>query len=58
MTTNNRRFPAEWENQQGILLCFIMDETGQENTKRFNGLIEFIKKVANETVFLVVLTIN
>jgi agmatine deiminase len=38
MTTNNRRFPAEWENQQGILLCFPHNgQTGQENTKRFNG---------------------
>ena len=22
MSTSNRRFPAEWEKQQGILLCF------------------------------------
>jgi hypothetical protein len=38
MTTNNRRFPAEWENQQGILLCFIMDKTGQENRNDSMGV--------------------
>jgi hypothetical protein len=38
MTTNNRRFPAEWENQQGILLCFPHNgRDWPENTKRFNG---------------------
>jgi hypothetical protein len=36
-----------------------MDETGQENTKRFNGRLLNSSKVATyETVFLVVLTIN
>jgi agmatine deiminase len=53
MTTNNRRFPAEWENQQGILLCFPHNgQTGQENTKRFNGRLLNSSKVATyETVF-------
>jgi agmatine deiminase len=57
MTTNNRRFPAEWENQQGILLCF--PHNGKDWPGKYEAIqwafIEFIKKVATyETVFLVV----
>jgi agmatine deiminase len=57
MTTNNRRFPAEWENQQGILLCF--PHNGRDWPGKYEAIqwafIEFIKKVATyETVFLVV----
>jgi agmatine deiminase len=57
MTKNNRRFPAEWENQQGILLCF--PHNGRDWPGKYEAIqwafIEFIKKVATqETVFLVV----
>jgi agmatine deiminase len=56
-TTNNRRFPAEWENQQGILLCF--PHNGNDWPGKYEAIqwafVEFIKKVAiYETVFLVV----
>lgn len=56
-TTNNRRFPAEWENQQGILLCF--PHNGNDWPGKYEAIqwafVEFIKKVATyETVFLVV----
>ncbi|SDX08887.1 agmatine deiminase family protein [Flavobacterium degerlachei] len=56
-TTNNRRFPAEWENQQGILLCF--PHNGNDWPGKYEAVqwafVEFIKKVATyETVFLVV----
>jgi len=56
-TTNNRRFPAEWENQQGILLCF--PHNGKDWPGKYEAVqwafVEFIKKVATyETVFLVV----
>lgn len=58
MTTNNRRFPAEWENQQGILLCF--PHNGKDWPGKYEAIqwafVEFIKKVATyETVFLVVI---
>ena len=58
MTENNRRFPAEWENQQGILLCF--PHNGKDWPGKYEAIqwafVEFIKKVATyETVFLVVL---
>ena len=53
----NRRLPAEWENQQGILLCFPGsgdDWPGKYQTIQF-AFIDFIKKIAEtETVFLVV----
>ena len=57
MTTNNRRFPAEWEKQQGILLCF--PHNGKDWPGKYEAVqwafIEFIKKVATfEQVFLVV----
>jgi agmatine deiminase len=57
MTDNNRRFPAEWENQQGILLCF--PKNGNDWPGKYEAIqwafVEFIKKVAlYETVFLIV----
>ena len=58
MSTNNRRFPAEWEKQQGILLCF--PHNGKDWPGKYEAIqwafVEFIKKVAAyETVFLVVI---
>ena len=52
-----RRFPAEWEKQQGILLCF--PHNGKDWPGKFAAVqwdfIEFIKKVAHfEEVFLIV----
>ena len=52
-----RRFPAEWEKQQGILLCF--PHNGNDWPGKYGAIqwafVEFIKKVALvETVFLVV----
>jgi agmatine deiminase len=57
MTENNRRFPAEWEKQQGVLLCF--PHNGKDWPGKYEAVqwafVEFIKKVATyETVFLVV----
>ncbi|MDX6181467.1 agmatine deiminase family protein [Flavobacterium sp. Fl-77] len=57
MTANNRRFPAEWEQQQGIVLCF--PHNGNDWPGKYEAVqwafVEFIKKVATfETVFLVV----
>ncbi len=54
---SKRRFPAEWEQQQGILLCF--PHNGNDWPGKYAAIqwafIEFIKKVATqETVFLVV----
>jgi agmatine deiminase len=57
MTTTNRRFPAEWEKQEGILLCFPHngnDWPGKYEATQW-AFVEFIKKVATyERVFLVV----
>lgn len=52
-----RRFPAEWEKQQGLLLCF--PHNGNDWPGKYGAIqwafVEFIKKVAHvETVFLVV----
>lgn len=52
-----RRFPAEWEPQKGILLCF--PHNGKDWPGKYEAVqwafIEFIKKVSLfETVFLVV----
>lgn len=52
-----RRFPAEWEKQQGILLCF--PHSGNDWPGKFEAVqwafIEFIKKVtAFEQVVLIV----
>jgi agmatine deiminase len=57
MSINNRRFPAEWEKQEGILLCFPHD--GKDWPGKYEAIqwafVEFIKKVAIfEKVFLVV----
>ena len=57
MSANNRRFPAEWEKQQGILLCF--PHNGKDWPGKYEAIqwafVEFIKKVANfEQVFLIV----
>ena len=52
-----RRLPAEWEKQQGILLCFPgngNDWPGKYQTIQF-AFAEFIKKIAaTETVFVLV----
>jgi agmatine deiminase len=58
MTTINRRFPAEWEKQEGILLCF--PHNGNDWPGKYEAIqwafVEFIKKVATyEKVFLVVI---
>jgi agmatine deiminase len=55
--TNARRFPAEWENQQGILLCF--PHNGNDWPGKYGAIqwafVEFIKKVTTfEEVVLVV----
>ncbi|TDT43897.1 agmatine deiminase [Maribacter spongiicola] len=54
---NNRRFPAEWEKQKGILLCFPHngnDWPGKYEAIRW-AFVEFIKKVSlYETVYLIV----
>lgn len=54
---NSRRFPAEWENQQGILLCF--PHNGNDWPGKYGAIqwafVEFIKKVTTfEEVVLVV----
>ena len=55
--TNSRRFPAEWEKQQGILLCF--PHNGNDWPGKYEAIqwafVEFIKKVSKfEEVVLVV----
>lgn len=57
MITTKRRFPAEWEKQEGILLCF--PHNGNDWPGKYEAIqwtfIEFIKKVATyEKVFLLV----
>jgi agmatine deiminase len=57
MSVNNRRFPAEWEKQEGILLCF--PHNGKDWPGKYEAIqwafVEFIKKVTTfEQVFLVV----
>ena len=52
-----RRFPAEWEHQKGILLCF--PHNGNDWPGKYQAVqwayIEFIKKVTcYETVYLMV----
>ncbi|MFO7669710.1 MAG: agmatine deiminase family protein [Bacteroidales bacterium] len=48
MSAKNRRFPAEWEKQQGILLCFPHD--GKDWPGKYQAiqwaLVDFIKKIA------------
>jgi agmatine deiminase len=60
-TASNRRFPAEWEKQQGILLCF--PHNGKDWPGKYEAIqwafVEFIKKVAAfESVFLIVANEN
>lgn len=57
MKSANRRFPAEWEKQQGILLCF--PHSGKDWPGKFEAIkwdfVEFIKKISlSEPVFLIV----
>ena len=57
MKANNRKFPAEWEKQEGILLCFPYN--GNDWPGKYEAIkwafVEFIKKVTQfEKVFLVV----
>ena len=52
-----RRFPAEWETQKGILLCF--PNNGNDWPGKYGAIqwafVEYIKKISEfETVFLVV----
>ncbi len=54
---HHRRFPAEWEKQQGILLCF--PQNGNDWPGKYGAIqwafVEFIKKIAAvEAVFLLV----
>lgn len=57
MTKLSRRFPAEWEQQDGVLLCF--PHNGSDWPGKYKAiqwaLVEFIRKVSSyEKVFLVV----
>ncbi len=57
MTKNIRRLPAEWENQEAILLCF--PHNGNDWPGKYEAIkwafVEFIKKIAkNEPVLVVV----
>jgi agmatine deiminase len=59
MENLSRRFPAEWEKQQGVLLCF--PHNGNDWPGKYEAIqwafVEFIKKVAEvEEVVLVVAT--
>jgi len=59
MANSTRRFPAEWEKQQGILLCF--PHNGNDWPGKYEAIqwafVEFIKKVSDvEQVILVVAT--
>jgi len=55
--TNLRRFPAEWENQKGILICF--PHNGNDWPGKYEAIqwafVEFIKKIATfEEVVLII----
>ncbi|TRZ44000.1 agmatine deiminase family protein [Robertkochia solimangrovi] len=55
--TKSRRFPAEWEKQSGILLCFPAN--GNDWPGKYQAIqwafVEFIKKVSEyESVYLMV----
>lgn len=61
MNSANRRFPAEWEKQQGILLCF--PHSGKDWPGKYDAIkwdfVEFIRKISLfEQVFLVVTDIR
>ncbi len=51
-----RRFPAEWEPQEGILLCF--PHNGNDWPGKYEAVqwafVEFIKKIANEEKVILV----
>lgn len=56
-TKITRRLPAEWENQNGILLCF--PHNGNDWPGKYEAIqwafVEFIKKISQyESVFLIV----
>ena len=57
MSCNGRRFPAEWEPQEGIVLCFPAN--GKDWPGKYHAIqwafVEFIKKVATcEKIWLLV----
>ena len=57
ITESKRRFPAEWEKQDGILLCF--PHNGNDWPGKYEAIqwafVEFIKKISLfESVYLVV----
>ena len=57
MSTEKRRFPAEWEKQEGIILCF--PHNGKDWPGKYQSIqwamVEFIKKIAAfEKVILLV----
>jgi len=57
MASTNLIFPAEWEKQQGVLLCFL--HNGNDWPGKFGAIqwafVEFIKKVSGvEQVILIV----
>lgn len=57
MSTSDWRFPAEWEKQQGVLLCF--PHNGNDWPGKYGAIqwafVEFIKKIADiEQVILIV----
>lgn len=59
MQNDQWRFPAEWEKQQGVLLCY--PHNGNDWPGKYEAIqwafVEFIKKVAAvETVFVLVAT--
>lgn len=61
MSGNNWRFPAEWEQQQAVLLCF--PHNGNDWPGKYGAIqwafVEFIKKVADvEQVILLVASEN
>ncbi|MBU3822370.1 agmatine deiminase family protein [Flavobacteriaceae bacterium XHP0103] len=56
-TSSNRRFPAEWEEQQGVLLCF--PHNGNDWPGKYGAIqwafVEYIKKISKiEQVILIV----
>ena len=61
MDSTSWRFPAEWETQQGILLCF--PHNGNDWPGKYGAIqwafVEFIKKIAAiEQVYVIVATVK
>lgn len=56
METNNRRFPAEWERQQAMLICFPYN--GKDWPGKYEAIkwafVEFIKKIASGQEVIIV----